>query len=111
MQSAPTAADSTVALATSEGADPHALAAAPAATLQHARLLTLQGGCNFRDIGGYAAQGGSVRWGQVYRTGVLSYLTSEDHGMLTALRVQAICDLRRHEEREREPTLWPHGSA
>ena len=77
----------------------------------NARLLTLQGGCNFRDIGGYAAEGGSVRWGRVYRTGVLSYLTGEDHRTLTGLGVLAICDLRRGEEREREPTRWPGDAA
>jgi protein-tyrosine phosphatase len=71
------------------------------------RVLALRGGCNFRDIGGYAAQGASVCWGKVYRTGVLSYLTAEDHCTLQPLRVAAICDLRRVEEREREPTSWP----
>jgi len=70
-------------------------------------VLSLQGGCNFRDIGGYAAAGGTVRWGRVYRTGVLSYLTSDDHRMLAPLRVSAICDLRRNEERVREPSRWP----
>jgi protein-tyrosine phosphatase len=73
-------------------------------------VLSLQGGCNFRDIGGYAAGGGSVRWGRVYRTGVLSYLTDDDHCTLTALGVLTICDLRRTEEREREPTRWPDAS-
>jgi protein-tyrosine phosphatase len=71
------------------------------------RVLALRGGCNFRDIGGYAAHASTVRWGKVYRTGVLSYLTDEDHHTLQPLRVAAICDLRRAEEREREPTRWP----
>jgi protein-tyrosine phosphatase len=71
------------------------------------RVLALRGGCNFRDIGGYAAQASTVRWGKVYRTGVLSYLTDEDHRTLQPLNVSAICDLRRAEEREREPTRWP----
>lgn len=72
------------------------------------RLLPLEGGCNFRDIGGYAAMNGhTVRWGQVYRTGVLSYFTQNDHPSLLKLGVRAICDLRRQEEREREPTRWP----
>ena len=72
------------------------------------RVLALEGGCNFRDIGGYAAMNGrSVRWGQVYRTGVLSYFTGNDHPSLLNLGVRAICDLRRTEEREREPTRWP----
>jgi protein-tyrosine phosphatase len=71
------------------------------------RVLTLLGGCNFRDIGGYAAAGTHVRWGKVYRTGVLSYLTQEDHRTLAALQIQSICDLRRAAERELEPTRWP----
>jgi protein-tyrosine phosphatase len=72
------------------------------------RLLNLQGGCNFRDIGGYAAMHGrQVRWGQVYRTGVLSYFTDKDHPPLLELGVRSICDLRRDEERLREPTRWP----
>lgn len=72
------------------------------------RVLSLEGGCNFRDIGGYVtADGRSVRWGQVYRTGVLSYFNDNDRPSLMRLGVRAICDLRRSEEREREPTRWP----
>jgi len=72
------------------------------------RLVTLHGGCNFRDIGGYATQTGrTVRWGRVYRAGVLSYFTDRDHDTLHELDVRAICDLRRAEEREREPSAWP----
>lgn len=72
------------------------------------RIFSLRGGCNFRDIGGYRTQHGEhVRWGRVYRAGVLSYFTEEDHTALHGLGVRAICDLRRAEEREREPTRWP----
>jgi protein-tyrosine phosphatase len=72
------------------------------------RLVTLHGGCNFRDIGGYPTQTGrTVRWGRVYRAGVLSYFTDRDHEVLQGLDVRAICDLRRAEEREREPSAWP----
>jgi protein-tyrosine phosphatase len=75
------------------------------------RLVALHGGCNFRDIGGYPTQsGGSVRWGRIYRAGVLSYFTDRDHDTLHGLEVRAICDLRRAEEREREPSAWPAGS-
>lgn len=72
------------------------------------RLLSLHGGCNFRDIGGYRTENGTtVRWGRVYRAGVLSYITQRDHAALRDLSVRAICDLRRAEEREREPPAWP----
>ena len=76
------------------------------------RVLSFEGGCNFRDIGGYRAQDGRmVRWGQVYRTGLLTYFTERDHEPLMTLKVRAICDLRRAEEREREPSRWPDSAA
>lgn len=84
---------------------------ASAVRAERERVLSFQGGCNFRDIGGYRTQqGASTRWGKVYRTGVLTYFTEDDHAPLTQLQVRAICDLRRLEEREREPTRWPHGN-
>ena len=82
--------------------------ASAAVRAERERVLSFQGGCNFRDIGGYRTQHGSTtRWGKVYRAGVLTYFTSDDHAPLTNLQVRAICDLRRAEEREREPTRWP----
>ena len=81
---------------------------ASASAAERVRVLSFQGGCNFRDIGGYrTTHGASTRWGKVYRTGVLSYFTSDDHAPLSRLQVRAICDLRRAEEREREPSRWP----
>jgi protein-tyrosine phosphatase len=72
------------------------------------RLLPFEGGCNFRDVGGYAtADGRTVRWGRVFRAGVLSYFTPADSAQLTQLGVRTICDLRRADERAREPTRWP----
>jgi protein-tyrosine phosphatase len=73
------------------------------------RVLALEGGCNFRDIGGYAAlDGRTVRWGQVYRAGVLTYFSPADRATLQSLEVRSLCDLRRSEERAREPTRWPN---
>lgn len=78
----------------------------------YARVLTLQGGCNFRDIGGYrTADGRHVQWGKVFRAGVLSYVTAADHAHLGALGIRSICDLRRAEERLKEPTRWPDQTA
>ncbi len=74
------------------------------------RFLPLEGGCNFRDIGGYRTNDRrTIRWGCVFRAGVLSYLTETDREKLTRLGVRAICDLRRAEERAKEPTRWPAG--
>ena len=78
---------------------------------QPSRLIQLDGGVNFRDIGGYAAGQCTVRWGKVFRAGVLCYFSTNDHATLRALGVRAICDLRRAEEREREPTAWPDAMA
>lgn len=75
------------------------------------RVIQLEGGCNLRDLGGYqAADGRRVRSGMLYRSGVLAYLTDRDRQQLSVLNVQVICDLRRIEEREHEPTLWPEGA-
>jgi protein-tyrosine phosphatase len=72
------------------------------------RVLNLEGGCNFRDLGGYYTRDGrQLQWGRVFRTGVLSYFTPEDQQPLIQLGVRAICDLRRADERVREQTRWP----
>ena len=75
---------------------------------QARRVLKLEGGCNFRDLGGYRTRGGrELKWGRVFRTGVLSYFTSADNEQLNKLGVRVICDLRRSDEREHERTRWP----
>ena len=71
------------------------------------RLLPLEGGRNFRDLGGYETENGqTVRWGHLYRSGVMSELTDEDYAYLSGLGIQVICDLRTAEERADEPTKW-----
>lgn len=68
------------------------------------RLLPLQGGRNFRDLGGYrAADGRQVRWGRLYRSGVMSGLIEADLSYLSALGVKVVCDLRSNQERASEP--------
>lgn len=75
-------------------------------------MLALEGGCNFRDVGGYPThEGRTVRWSRVYRAGVLSYITEGDWSSLQQRGIRAICDLRRADEREREPTRWPDAGA
>jgi len=68
------------------------------------RLLPLEGGRNFRDLGGWrAADGRQVRWGKIYRSGVMANLTMGDLEYLKALGILAICDLRNPQERTGEP--------
>ena len=72
------------------------------------RVVTLQGGRNFRDLGGYeTSDGRRLRWGRVYRSGVLTYLTDSDAAAIQQLGIKVVCDLRTLRERDREPTRWP----
>lgn len=69
------------------------------------RLLPLQGGRNFRDLGGYrATDGRQVKWGKIYRSGVMAGLTVADLTYLSGLGVQVVCDLRSPQERQAEPS-------
>lgn len=74
------------------------------------RLLPLEGGRNFRDLGGYPTKDGRhVKWGHVFRSGIMAELTSADYNYLSTLGVQTICDFRANEERADEPTQWAAG--
>lgn len=72
------------------------------------RHIALEGGHNFRDLGGYSTEDGrQLRRGLVYRSGSLAHLTPGDHVKLSALRLRVIFDLRGNEERRRRPIHWP----
>lgn len=71
------------------------------------RLLALEGGRNFRDLGGYATRDGrSVRWGLLFRSGSMARLTQGDWEHLCARGVRTVCDLRTSHERTAEPFAW-----
>lgn len=75
------------------------------------RVLPLAGGCNFRDCGGYETlQGTRVRWGRLYRSGLMHGLAPEAAASVAALDLRAVCDLRRNAERDRHPNpdFGPH---
>jgi protein-tyrosine phosphatase len=68
------------------------------------RVLPLAGGCNFRDCGGYGTlQGTRVRWGRLYRSGLMRGLEPEAAASVAALGLRSVCDLRRNAERARDP--------
>jgi protein-tyrosine phosphatase len=68
------------------------------------RTLRLAGSCNFRDCGGYeTVHGTHVRWGRLYRSGLMSGLTPLATAQVTALGLRAVCDLRRNAERSQHP--------
>lgn len=69
------------------------------------RVLPLEKGSNFRDIGGYPAAGGKhVRWGMIYRSGATPMLTDSDITRVGALRLADMIDLRSDEERVIAPS-------
>jgi protein-tyrosine phosphatase len=73
------------------------------------RRVPFAGALNFRDIGGYlAGRGGQTRWGAVYRSDSLHFLTPEDLPVFDALGIQAIYDLRRSAELARQPGPREH---
>lgn len=69
-----------------------------------ARILPLVGACNFRDFGGYAtADGRHVRWRRLFRSGVMTRLQPASIDEVRKLDIRAVCDLRRTDERQRNP--------
>jgi protein-tyrosine phosphatase len=65
------------------------------------RVLPLEQGSNFRDIGGYVTRDGrTVQWGIAYRSGAMPLLTENDYALLGQLDIGAVLDLRSLEERE-----------
>lgn len=69
------------------------------------RLVPLEGGINFRDLGGYLTEDGrEVRWRTLFRCGHLSNLTARDVQALQDWRVTHIHDFRRQEEQLRNPS-------
>jgi len=71
------------------------------------RLLSFEGARNFRDLGGYPTKDGRrLKWGRLYRAGILGKFTDADCESLAALGLRAICDLRATAERKRGPGEW-----
>lgn len=69
------------------------------------RLVPLEAGSNFRDIGGYPADAGKhVKWGLIYRSGATPLLTAGDRDRVAALGLGNLVDLRSDEERQLAPS-------
>ncbi len=78
-------------------------------TEEQSRHIELEGSSNLRDIGGYiGADGRTIRWGQIYRSGALGSLSKRDWDWLNNREIRSICDLRSHEERLMVPTAAQH---
>jgi protein-tyrosine phosphatase len=94
-------------ISVSRADDPRAATAIPAQAAID-RVLPLEGGVNFRELGGYpTVDGRRVRRGMLYRSGAMASLTDADYELLSKLDIAVLVDLRSTDERSREPTRWP----
>ena len=72
------------------------------------RILPFEGVENFRDFGGYAIGGGRrLATGRLYRSAHHARATDADLERLAALNLAVVVDLRRPQERLREPCKRP----
>jgi protein tyrosine/serine phosphatase len=70
--------------------------------------LALEGVDNFRDYGDYPTVGGRrLKRGRLYRSAAHGRATDADLEILAALNLTVVVDLRRKEERTREPSRRP----
>lgn len=76
---------------------------------QHIRRLRLNHVENVRDLGGYEADGGMIRWNMLYRAGDLSGADEGDWERLKAAGVRTILDLRSASELRVKPDRPPPG--
>jgi protein-tyrosine phosphatase len=76
------------------------------------RRIAFEGIENFRDFGDYAAAGRRLRGGLLYRSAHQARATDADLAKLAGLGLAVVVDLRRANERERDPSRrWPGFSA
>ena len=69
------------------------------------RMIELEGVGNLRDFGGYATLcGRGLRAGRFYRSGHYAQATGPDLEALAGLKLAVVVDLRRADERERQPS-------
>ena len=74
----------------------------------HHRVIKFRGFSNFRDLGGYHADGGAqVKWGVLYRSGHLAKMKPTDLRRFQRLGIETIIDFRSDQEREKDPNRLP----
>lgn len=74
------------------------------------RQIKLEGGSNFRDLGGYPTKDKKhIKWGHIYRSADVSKLTDNDLKTLENLHLATVCDLRGPDELKTSPDKLPAG--
>jgi len=77
-------------------------------TILAERHLPMEGGYNFRDLGGYKTEEGKfVKWGKVFRSDDLHSLTDADLKYLSSIPIITIVDFRSKEEINSAPDRIP----
>lgn len=79
----------------------------PGGDLGGERLLRFEAIENFRDFGGYRGAAGVLPLGRLYRSAHQGRATEPDLKRLNGLELSAIIDLRRPDERRRDPCRRP----
>jgi Protein tyrosine/serine phosphatase len=75
---------------------------------ENERILPLEGGFNFRDLGGYkTVSGKTVKWGKVFRSEEMSSLTPSDLDYLNNIPLRTVVDFRSEEEIYESPDKIP----
>lgn len=75
------------------------------------RLVALEGGSNFRDMGGYPTEDGrQVKWGLIFRSGSMMGLTDADKIKLSRMGFISVIDLRSDDEVALLPNKWAAAS-
>ena len=75
------------------------------------RLLPVQGGLNFRDIGGYkTTDGREVVWGKIYRSAAISKLTDADVKLMDSRHIRTVVDFRGNAEAAAAPDRLVEGT-
>ena len=75
---------------------------------EQTRVLPMEGGFNFRDMGGYKTITGKyVKWGKVFRSDKMSNLTQPDLDYLNNIPILTVVDFRSEEEIAESPDKKP----
>ncbi len=72
------------------------------------RRVQLEGGVNFRDLGGYRTiDGRRIKWGRIFRSDHLGRLTGRDVFVLQKMGIRLVCDFRTPAEIKKLPDRYP----
>ncbi|MDR1809404.1 MAG: tyrosine-protein phosphatase, partial [Prevotella sp.] len=72
------------------------------------KRLPMEGGYNFRDLGGIRSKDGKhLKWGKLFRTDDMCYLSDNDLTYLESIPVTTVVDFRENDEIKQAPDNYP----